>query len=151
MHWQNQPDGLSDPGRDDEWGGEYGPYVIDRFTVGLAGRRSRIYFVMSTWNPYNTVEMTVTLQRVDHVVTRALDGYWGADNSQHVNFVSGDGHIHELYIHPGAGWVDDDLTTFSKGTQSPGHNRSAFHRPNRREDGHLPQTRTEHGCSGWPP
>jgi Peptidase A4 family len=30
----------------------------------------------------------------------ALDGYWGTDNSQHVNYISTDGHIHELYIHP---------------------------------------------------
>lgn len=28
----------------------------------------------------------------------ALDGYWGSDNSQHVNFVDGNGHVHELYI-----------------------------------------------------
>ena len=46
----------------------------------------------------------------------ALDGYWGSDNSQHVNFISADGHVHELYIHPGAGWVDNDLTAFAGGT-----------------------------------
>ncbi len=46
----------------------------------------------------------------------ALDGYWGSDNSQHVNFIDGNGHVHELYIHPGAGWVDNDLTIFSNGT-----------------------------------
>jgi len=40
----------------------------------------------------------------------ALDGYWGNDSSQHVNFIGTDGHVHELYIHPGAGWVDNDLT-----------------------------------------
>jgi hypothetical protein len=28
MHVRDAPDGLSDPGREDEWGGEYGPYVI---------------------------------------------------------------------------------------------------------------------------
>ena len=39
----------------------------------------------------------------------ALDGYWGSDNSQHVNFVSVDGHVHELYIHPGA--ADGSITT----------------------------------------
>jgi len=46
----------------------------------------------------------------------ALDGYWGSDSSQHVNFISADGHVHELYIHPGAGWVDNDLTAFANGT-----------------------------------
>ncbi len=44
-------------------------------------------------------------------VAPALDGYWGSDNSQHVNFIGIDGHVHELYIAPGAaGWVDNDLT-----------------------------------------
>ncbi|MFM0367445.1 hypothetical protein, partial [Paraburkholderia sediminicola] len=40
----------------------------------------------------------------------ALDGYWGSDSSQHVNFISVDGHVHELYVRPGAGWVDNDLS-----------------------------------------
>ena len=35
MHVQDAPDGLSDPGRENEWGGEYGPYVIDRYTRAL--------------------------------------------------------------------------------------------------------------------
>jgi hypothetical protein len=31
----------------------------------------------------------------------ALDGYWGiGDDSQHVNFLDGAGHVHELYITP---------------------------------------------------
>ena len=33
-----------------------------------------------------------------------------SDSSQHVNYVGTDGHVHELYIHPGAGWVNNDLT-----------------------------------------
>ncbi len=40
----------------------------------------------------------------------ALDGYWGNDNSQHVNFIGVDGDLHELYITPGTGWVDNNLT-----------------------------------------
>ena len=39
----------------------------------------------------------------------ALTGYLEND-SQHVNFVSEDGHIHELLKHPGHQWVDNDLT-----------------------------------------
>ncbi len=39
------------------------------------------------------------------------------DNSQHVNYIDAAGHVHELYIHPGAaGWVDNDLTGFTNGT-----------------------------------
>ena len=43
----------------------------------------------------------------------ALDTYWGSDNSQHVIFLAADGHLHELYICPGAGWVDNDLTNIA--------------------------------------
>ncbi len=54
-------DAVHDPDRENEWGGEYGPYLISRFT-----RRERdeviIYFVMSTWNPYNTVLMRARLR-----------------------------------------------------------------------------------------
>ena len=43
-----------------------------------------------------------------------LDGYWGSDNSQHVNFIGVDQHVHELYIAPDTGgWVDNDLTTLA--------------------------------------
>jgi hypothetical protein len=41
----------------------------------------------------------------------SLDGYWGGDSSQHVNFIAANNHVHELYIAPGSGgWVDNDLT-----------------------------------------
>jgi hypothetical protein len=46
----------------------------------------------------------------------ALDGYWlDGDNSQHVHFLSLGGHVHELYIHPQIGWIDDDLTALANG------------------------------------
>jgi hypothetical protein len=54
-------DVVSDPGREDVFGGPYGPYVIPRFTSGL-GRESTVYFTMSTWNPYETMLMRSTLQ-----------------------------------------------------------------------------------------
>ena len=37
-------------------GGEYGPYVMSRFTTETAGR-CRLYYTMSTWNPYQVVVM----------------------------------------------------------------------------------------------
>jgi hypothetical protein len=40
----------------------------------------------------------------------SLTGYWGSDNSQHVNIIGVDGDPHELYIGPGSGWVDNNLT-----------------------------------------
>jgi hypothetical protein len=45
-------DGLSEPGRYEEWGGEYGPYFVPRyFTEEPSGVLSLVY-VMSSWNPY---------------------------------------------------------------------------------------------------
>ncbi len=43
----------------------------------------------------------------------ALDGYAQDDGSQHVNFIEGNGHVHELYRSPdpAAQWVDNDLTS----------------------------------------
>jgi len=48
-------DAVSDPGREKDWAGEYGPYMIPSSFTG-DGDQSTIYFVMSTWNPY-TVEL----------------------------------------------------------------------------------------------
>jgi hypothetical protein len=52
-----------DRGGADAYGGEYGPYVIDAFTRGEAGRQSTIYFTLSTWNPYQVVLMKASLTR----------------------------------------------------------------------------------------
>jgi len=54
--FKNMHDGLSDEKRAEEWGGEYGPYLMARFTSGSQGR-CRIYYTMSTWNPYQVVVM----------------------------------------------------------------------------------------------
>jgi hypothetical protein len=63
MHVKDGTDRLSDPGREHEWGGEYGPYLIHRYTRAISQTLAQVYFVMSTWNPYNTVLMTATIQR----------------------------------------------------------------------------------------
>jgi hypothetical protein len=53
--------------------------------------------------------------------TTALTGYWEpTDDSQHVNFVSQDGHVHELFIHPGHPPLDNDLTAKSNELTSTG-------------------------------
>ena len=46
------------------WGGEYGPYMINRYTEGGVQDQEKwttIYFTMSTWNPYQKVLMKTTL------------------------------------------------------------------------------------------
>ena len=52
------------------------------------------------------------------VINGPLDGYAQGDRSQHVNFIDGSGHVHELYRSPdpAAQWVDNDLTQFAHGT-----------------------------------
>jgi hypothetical protein len=39
-----------------------------------------------------------------------VDRYWGPASQQHVNFIAGNGHVHELFIDSGQGWIDNDLT-----------------------------------------
>ena len=47
--------------RDDDWGGEYGPYQMPRFATALDDGGSRIWFVMSTWNPYEVMLMSADI------------------------------------------------------------------------------------------
>ena len=42
------------------FGGEYAPYVIERFTQ-ISGDTLTLHYVMSTWNPYTVVRMRSTL------------------------------------------------------------------------------------------
>lgn len=63
MHisWRSEKvDNVYDPGRENDWGGEYGPYIIPKFTKKTADG-ARIYFLMSTWNPYAVVLMRADL------------------------------------------------------------------------------------------
>jgi hypothetical protein len=54
-------DSISDAGREAEWGGEYGPYIMARYTTGVAGR-CRLFFTLSTWNHYQVVVMQTDLK-----------------------------------------------------------------------------------------
>jgi Domain of unknown function (DUF4185) len=52
-------DDMFSPGnnRDNEYGGVYGPYQISRYSSGEEGKWTRVYFTMSTWNPYQVMLM----------------------------------------------------------------------------------------------
>jgi hypothetical protein len=63
-------------------------------------------------------DLTALARAVPAAEASALAGYWGSDSSVHVNFIGTDGHVHELYIRPGAGWVDNDLTALA-GAEQP--------------------------------
>ncbi|MBC7908579.1 MAG: DUF4185 domain-containing protein [Rhodospirillaceae bacterium] len=65
--FMHDPDGacpkpLSDPHSPQTAGDPYAPYMIAKFARGVAGSHSDIYFLMSTWNPYNVVLMKARLQ-----------------------------------------------------------------------------------------
>jgi hypothetical protein len=62
IHIANSGDGLSDPGREGEGGGTYGPYMISRYTRPNDDGSSKIFFVLSVWNPYNTMLMSATIR-----------------------------------------------------------------------------------------
>ncbi len=56
-------DSLSGTSRLAIGGGNYAPYFISRFTTGDSVlKTSTFYYVMSTWNPYNTVIMKSSIQ-----------------------------------------------------------------------------------------
>jgi hypothetical protein len=55
-------DTVNDPRRENDHGGEYAPYMIPRFFKKTPDGAT-IYFVMSTWNPYNVVLMKAELGR----------------------------------------------------------------------------------------
>jgi len=45
-------DGLSEAGREDEWGGEYGPYLIPEWFASPSPGVYSIVYTLSSWNPY---------------------------------------------------------------------------------------------------
>jgi hypothetical protein len=54
-------DDVHDAGRENEWGGEYGPYVVESLTEPLGEHAAALHFVLSTWNPYNTMLLRTEL------------------------------------------------------------------------------------------
>jgi len=56
---------LYDRGRGEEGGGEYGPYLVSRFTRADGRNLARIAFALSTWNPYQAHLFTATLKLSD--------------------------------------------------------------------------------------
>jgi len=54
-------DTVHNSGRQNEWGGEYGPYMFKELAIGT-DNRTTIYWTLSSWNPYVTVLMKSQLQ-----------------------------------------------------------------------------------------
>lgn len=45
-------DGVSEAGREEEWGGEYGPYLVPEWCATPAKGVVDLVYTLSTWNPY---------------------------------------------------------------------------------------------------
>ena len=61
-NWEHSKcDEVHNPGRENEWGGEYAPYQFEHFAIGNE-QSTTIYFTMSTWNPYEVVLMKAGLK-----------------------------------------------------------------------------------------
>ncbi len=78
--------GAHNPNATTNWGGEYGPYLIPSYTKDL-GSSIRIYYTMSTWNPYTVVlmatdlEKNVSSQSTTSTGTSSTSGAWTASTS----------------------------------------------------------------------
>jgi hypothetical protein len=65
-HVDNVQDDMFLSGRrDNDWGGEYGPYQITRFSTGDTAHDCALHYTMSTWNPYESMLMRTTIQASD--------------------------------------------------------------------------------------
>jgi hypothetical protein len=64
---------IADKGRIFTAGDPYAPYLIARFARGVPGSESDIYFLMSTWNPYNVVLMKARLRLREPQAIRQAD------------------------------------------------------------------------------
>jgi hypothetical protein len=60
-----QDDAFLSGYRDNEWGGEYGPYQITRFSKGKTNQVCDLYYTMSTWNPYQSMLLRTRIRASD--------------------------------------------------------------------------------------
>ena len=47
--------------RSDDWGGPYGPYQVVPYCSGVRGCYQKMYFTLSTWNPYDVMLMSAVV------------------------------------------------------------------------------------------
>lgn len=57
-------DTVQDLNKNNEWGGEYGPYQFEDFAIGDS-TQTTIYYTLSTWNPYTSILMKSKLKRTN--------------------------------------------------------------------------------------
>jgi hypothetical protein len=67
-------DGLSERGREQEWGGEYGPYLIPSWSAEPAPGVHAIVFTLSSWNPYQVHLLRAVLTQPGATTERPAPG-----------------------------------------------------------------------------
>ncbi|HUS64053.1 MAG TPA: DUF4185 domain-containing protein [Kofleriaceae bacterium] len=67
-------DGLSEAGREEEWGGEYGPYLVPEWFTEPAPGVHEIVYTLSSWNPYQVHLMRTVLVEEGATVPPPDDG-----------------------------------------------------------------------------
>ncbi|MFO0722217.1 MAG: DUF4185 domain-containing protein [Myxococcota bacterium] len=77
-------DGLSDRGRENTWGGEYGPYLIPQWFTDLGADTYGLVFTLSSWNPYQSHLVRVVVTGDGHAISRPARGL-GLPKTQFVN------------------------------------------------------------------
>jgi hypothetical protein len=82
--------------------------------VDLNGHVHELYFAQGA-SQWKDNDLSSPTHATPAAPGSALDGYWGGDGSQHVNFIDQKGHVHELYFPPGGSWMDVDLMNLASG------------------------------------
>jgi hypothetical protein len=99
----------------DSYVGVDGTQHVNYFQDGYQDQLIELYYNGSHWIR-NQLTVGQPCSVVSCFTESALHAYAGTDNSEHINYISGDGHVHEVYLdHPGGPWINNDLTTWSHG------------------------------------
>lgn len=85
-------DGLSEAGRENEWGGEYGPYIVPAWCSSPIAGVHGLVFTLSSWNPYQVHLMRAWLVEPGVMWTppRRTAGVAAAKELVNADFASGD-------------------------------------------------------------
>jgi hypothetical protein len=125
--------------------------------VFFVGSGQHVQELYSSGGEFTENDLTALAGAVPAQQDTALVSYWGIDSSQHVNYIGTDGHVHELYIRPGSGWVDNDLTELAAAGAPMANTALAgawetdnsVHMHYFGDDGHLHELFIVPGGTGW--
>ncbi|MEO6289129.1 MAG: DUF4185 domain-containing protein, partial [Ginsengibacter sp.] len=65
--------------RSNSFGGEYGPYQVASYTTGIENVFTKLYFTMSTWNPYQVMLMYAIIPAEGNELTKTAEEYAAFD------------------------------------------------------------------------